>query len=276
MDCSRNPGSVWEPGKPLTCIIWPLAFVSSVLICSLENTINRTWSGQLDKYSLCNQHHPCITAQRSIPQGGRYNRQGKLDLTAPETSEFSLSGKHLDPFSRDAQPRLPAVLQVPAFKSLIPTKSAGRPPALTHVSREQRLFLECFWGQFYKWKAYPQMPLVTRNFLFFRNTSPTDPQRLRVSGALDHWPQWPDSVSPSGLSLCSKTTISTNNEGRSPCDWVMWPPCLDTASVFKTWVSTCLHIGIFIYESMCLPYSKNDLKRLIRIEKIEQDYRKRT
>lgn len=64
--CPRNPGSVWEPGKPLTCIIWPFAFISSVLICSLENAIIHTRSGQLDKYSLRNHHHTCITAQRSI------------------------------------------------------------------------------------------------------------------------------------------------------------------------------------------------------------------
>lgn len=117
------------------------------------------------------------------PQRGRYNWQEKLDLTGPETSEFSLSGKHLDPSSRDAQPCLPA-----CFRSWLSNHCAFQlneqgghlhsPTALTHVSREQRLFLECFWGQFYKWKAYPQMPLVTRN------TLPTDPQCVGSPGSL--------------------------------------------------------------------------------------------
>lgn len=32
-----------------------------------------------------------------------------------------------------------------------------------------------------------------------------------------------------------------------------------------------IRICVFIYESVLLPYSKNDYKRLIRIEKTEQD-----
>lgn len=123
--------------------------------------------------------------------------------------------------------------------------------------------------------SLPQMPFVIRNFIFFSNTLPTGPQRLNLSRVLDHSPQWPDSRLTL-WSIAPKDHDFHKQQGSTRCSWAMRWSCLGSASVSKTWIFTCLHIYIFIYESMPLPYSKNDLKRLISVEKIEQDNRKRT
>lgn len=50
---------------------------------------------------------------------------------------------------------------------------------------------------------------------------------------------------------------------------MQWP-CIGSAHAYED-IFTCFRICVFIYESGLQPYSKNDFKRLIRIEKIEQD-----
>lgn len=112
--------------------------------------------------------------------------------------------------------------------------------------------------------SLPQMSLVTRNFSF-SNALPTSLQRLNVSKVLDHSHQLRNSTLESTV---IKEPYLHKQQEQCPlqlCNAQGQP--LST----KTCIFTCLHICIFIYESVAPPYSKNDLRRLIRIETIEQN-----